>query len=411
MIKVKARALFYAVIVSVFVAIISSALLLSSYHQHLLMGHYSNQKRLLHNCESGVQLLLGAQRTQIPSTVIDLYNNGTDSIRVAQQPWGLLEVAFVESWVLNTVLPDTVKRSFFIGTSAPDYALKLSEGTDALALCGNTKIVGDVFVPKEGVERGFIHGKPFQGERLVDGKINIIKNTSNTFLKERFDQLAALEQNAVASPLESDSLTQSFGKPTKVLRSRNFNTAGLFLKGNVLIIADSLLTIAANSQLEDVILIGKTVQIESGFQGAIQVFAKDHLVVESDGLLDYPSVLSLLPKAKSMDFSPHIELQDGCNQTGAIVVPMFQYNEHQPIVHIHPKAIVNGQVWVNGLLQLDGSIYGSIFCDAFLLKTAAAVYENYLLDAVIDRSGLSPYYLAPPLLGNGNKRGILKFLE
>ena len=411
MIKVKARALFYAVIVSIFVAIISSVLLLNSYHQHLLMGHYSNQKRLLHNCESGVQLLLGAQRAAIPSTVIDLYNNGTDSIRIAQQPWGLLEVAFVESWALNTVLPDTVKRSFFVGTPAPAYALKLSEGTDALALCGNTKIVGDVFVPKEGVERGFIHGKPFQGERLVDGKINIITNTSNAFLKERFEELAALEKNAIASSLEFDSLVQSFGKSTKVLRSRNFNTAGLFLKGHVLIIADSVLTIAANSQLEDVVLIGNTVHVESGFQGAVQIFAKDHLIVEADVLLDYPSVLSLLPKAKSADFSPHIELQDGCTQTGAIVVPTFQYNEHQPIVHIHPEAIVNGQVWVNGLLQLDGSVYGSIFCDAFLLKTAAAVYENYLLDAVINRRALSSYYLAPPLLGSKNNRGILKFLE
>jgi len=411
MIKVEARALFYAVIVAVFVAVISGIILLNSYHQQVLFNHYTTQQRLLNNCESGVQLLLGSTKEQIPSTALDLYDNGIDSLRIVQQPWGLLDVAFVESWSIHGIFSDTIQRSFLVGKTPPSYALTLSGGTDALALCGNTRLVGDVFVPREGVERGFIHGKPYQGDQLVDGKINITKGGNNNYLKARFEQLISLKKSAATGSLEQDSIVQSFGNPTLVLRTSSFNTEGLYLKGNILLIADSLLTISANSILEDVLVMGSTIRIEPGFKGTIQAFARDSLIVGTNVVLQYPSVLSLLPTLTTEDFAPWIELQNGAVQTGAIVVPMFKYREQRPKVHIHAQAIVEGQVWVDGLLQHDGSVYGSVFCQSFLLKTAAAIYENYLLDAVIDRRALSPYYLAPPILGKPSKRSILKFLE
>lgn len=409
--KLEARALFYAIMVAFFVAVISGIMLLNSYHQHVLFNHYTTQQKLLHNCESGVQLLLGAGKEQIPSTVLDLYEKGTDSVRIIQQPWGLLDVAFVESWSSQGIFNDTIRRSFFIGKKPPAYALTLSEGTDALALCGHTQLVGDIFVPREGVERGFINGKPYQGNKLVDGKISITKSIDNSYLKPRFEQLMALQKRAATETIERDTIEHSFGKPTLVLRAPTFYTAGLSLKGNIIIIADSLLTIAANSILDDVIVMGTTIRIEQGFQGTVQAFARDSLIVENDVVLAYPSMLSLLPTLTTEDFAPWIELQDGCVQTGAIVVPMFKYREQQPKVHLHPKATVEGQVWVNGLFQHDGTVYGSVFCESFLLKTAAAVYENYLLDAIINRKALSPYYLAPPILGKPSKRGILKLLE
>jgi len=406
-----ARALFYAVLGALLVALMCGVMLLSSYQQHLLFGYYTKQKRLLHNCQSGVNLILGSDATQIPKTTLDLFQQKKDSVVVEQKPWGVLDVAFVKSWAGYSFQRDSVCRSFFIGRNPVKFALQLSEGTSPLSVCGNTKIVGDVYLPQEGVESGFINGRPFQGQQLIDGKVNTVKFIEKEFLKSRFDKLANFNQIEGGGVMEIDSLIHSFGQETKILKASKWNTAGMYLKGNILLIANNEIRVSRSSYLEDVLLIASEITIESGFIGTIQAFATESLITENDVLLDYPSLLGLLPQKHGVESSPQLRLGRSSELTGAIVVPSFSYQKYKPLTTIETDAIVNGQVWVNGQLQHKGIVKGMISCDEFFLQTTAAVYENYLLDAVIDRSQLSPYYLSPFILGEAGSKQVLKEIE
>lgn len=411
--RLPARALFYAVIVSVFVAMISGAMLLSSYHQHMLMGYYQTQERLMDNCQSGVELILGAKATGIPQVRVDLFQQEKDSVRLEQKAWGLLDVATVKSWSGQGIYQDSIIKTFLLGKETPDYALSLSEGTSPLYVCGNTQIVGTAFLPTEGVERGYFHvvqGKPYTGEKLIYGKKEIVKPTDMNIYKERFDDLNALQDLNGNISLEQDSILQPFNQPTLILKGGRFNTANLVLKGNVIVVASERIEVAANTFLEDVLLVAPEIIIQSGFQGSLQAFAWDSLVVESGVFLDFPSVLCLLPYEERTNFSPEIILQEGAEMIGTLMVPSFRYNTYKSKVTIGATAKITGQVWVNGVLQHKGIVYGSVLCTEFLLQTPAGVYENYLLDAIIDRTLLPKTYLTPSLLGTKDYKQVLKYL-
>lgn len=411
--QLPARALFYAVIVSVFVAMLSAAILLSSYHQHLLLGYYQNQERLMDNCQSGVELLLGTSAPLIPAMTLDLFQKHRDSVRLEQKAWGLLDVGMVKSWSGAGMYEDSVVTTFLLGKTTPNYALSLSEGTAPLYVCGNTRIVGKAFLPTEGVERGYFHvvqGKPYTGEKLIYGKKEIVRPTDMAVLKERFEDLEALKYKNATINLEADSVVQAFNQPTLILGGDNFDTQNLTLKGNVMVIANNRIDVSPHSILEDVILLAPEIRIQSGFQGSLQAFAWDSLLVETGVFLDVPSVLSLLPYSNKTTFSPELIVEEGVEMFGTILVPSFQYNSYKSKVTIAPMTTITGQVWVNGVLQHKGTVYGSVFCDEFLLKTPAGVYENYLLDAVIDRTLLPTYYLTPSVLGEQENKHILKYL-
>ena len=407
-----ARALFYAVIVSIFVAMITSAMLLSSYHQHMLLGNYQIQERLVDNCQSGIELVLGAKSTTIPKINLDLFFEEKDSVRLEQKAWGLLDIAIVKSWSRG-LYRDSIVKTFFVGKEVPNYALSLSEGTSPLYVCGETRVIGHTFLPRKGVEKGafnVVQGKLYTGQKLIYGETALVKPTDMNPYKARFENLRALQSLNANVDLEQDSIVQPFNKETFILKGERFNTANLMLKGNLIVIANERIEVAANSVLEDVLLVAPEIVIQAGFQGSLQVFAWDSLIVETNVFLDYPSVLSLIPYEESTNFSPEIIFKEGAEMIGTLMVPSFSYNTYKSKVRIEPTAKITGQVWVNGVLEHKGIVHGNVFCTEFLLKTPAGVYENYLLDAIIDRTLLPKSYLTPSILGENNYKQILKYL-
>lgn len=412
--KLPARALFYAIIVAIFVALISSGMLLSSYHQHIVLNRAQTQERLINNCISATALVLGAQKDSLPQTVIDLFGEEKDSLLVAQKKWGLLDLVLLKSWAGQGFYKDSMTKAFFVGKQPPAYALTLSEGTKPLYVCGGTHIVGDAFLPREGVERGFVvgvKGRAYYREKLIFGKKKLVTAQDLNSLKSSFQTLEQIKQ-LPANCLELyDSMQQSFHQPTLVWRGENIVLGQQILRGNVVVIANREIEVEASAFLEDVILLAPSIKIQTGFQGNLQAFAWDSLIVEPNVQLHYPSVLSLLPRKERTNFSPNLTIAEGSELTGVLIAPNFVYQPYKTKVKIAADVVVRGQVWVNGLLEHAGAIYGSVFCDQFLLQTAAAIYENYLLDAVINRTELPQAYLAPIALGNGKTKKILKYTE
>lgn len=409
--KLVARALFYAVIVSVFVALMSASILLSSYHQHYLMRQYQLQERLLDNCQSGIELLLGSSTETLSAYPIDLFGEQKDSVLLEQRAWGLLDVILSKSWSGQGYYKDSVLKVALIGTAVSNYALKLAASNAPLYVYGNTRIVGTAFLPREGIERGYTNianGKQYVGEKMVYGEQKTTSGIDKTFLKERFVHLETMAAR-LPTIMEQDSIVQGFDQPTLVVGGAVFDRAEVVLKGNVLVVAEDYIKVAANAVVEDALLFAKTIVIEKGFQGSLQAFAWDSLIVEEGAVLEYPSVLGLLPYEQTTEFSPFLQLQEKVAVTGTLIVPSFRYNKYKSKVVIPPTAHITGQVWVNGTLEHRGVIKGNVFCEEFLLQLPTGVYKNYLLDAVIDRNGLPKAYLTPNILGAQKERYILKY--
>lgn len=405
-----ARALFYAILVSFLVALMISTMLLGSYQQHQLLGLYDLEERLMDNCKSGMALMLGSQMGSVEPQWLDLFGKGQDSVWVRQTPWGILDVIVVKSWQDRGGYADSMVQTALVGKVPSSYALQLAEGIKALQLYGKTRLVGDVYLPRGGVQRGTEHiGTPYQGQQLIEGHQHPAQSVNLQNLQTRFETLEALLEVPVTVWLEQDSLIQPFHQPMAVLQVDNFQTQGLVLKGHVLIVANNAIEVSRASVLEDVVLMAPTIRIASGFQGNLQAFAWDSLVVEPQVNLTFPSVLSLLPRVPKGVSGPYVTIGSESQVTGTIIVPRFQYSPQKSSVRLAPRAQITGQVLVTGIFEHQGTVWGSVTCDEFLLKTPKGIYPNVLLDATIDRTQLPNAYLAPSVLGIGTDKSVLKY--
>jgi hypothetical protein len=54
---------------------------------------------------------------------------------------------------------------------------------------------------------------------------------------------------------------------------------------------------------------------------------------------------------------------------------------------------VTGLVYTPGYMDFKGDVTGSLYCGGFILRTPSAVYENHLLNAVVNAVELPGYYV------------------
>ncbi len=89
----------------------------------------------------------------------------------------------------------------------------------------------------------------------------------------------------------------------------------------------------------------------------------------------------------------------------------FASDLQQTLITIEKEALLTGQLYADGFVDIKGEVRGTIWCNKFLLKTNSSVYENHLLDAIIDRSKLSAYYVGSGIIASGKTKKIIKWLE
>ena len=78
--------------------------------------------------------------------------------------------------------------------------------------------------------------------------------------------------------------------------------------------------------------------------------------------------------------------------------------------YLDKDSVLEGQARIEGKVSLKGSIYGQLVCEGFYLKTASGVFENNLLDAILDSSKISPYFCSSKLFNPQNASKIIQWL-
>lgn len=419
---VKAGVLLYAMFLIVVIAIISSSFILVNYYNSAYVIQSLKQEQLYRDVNSGINYGLSFHQ-EIPINAeveIDLFDDEQHKVMLTKKHWGVFYMLKSEAKWKNKL----ASKSALIGSNfkeGEEIALYLADQNKPLSLTGKTKITGDCYVPKAGVKRAYIEGKSFVGNQLINGvKLNSSKTLppiNEELINENLKNFLAVEMLTDSLLdyelfLEKDSIVNSFGNKTLVLYSPStIDISNKVIEGNIVIKSDRQIIVNRSAKITNVILYAKGILLKKDAKGNMQLFAQDSIVIENNCQLNYPSVVALLGKGNT-DVSRKITVKDAVKIKGSL----FLYNKnfdrkHQALVSIGKDSEVTGQVYSSELLELKGEVIGGVFCNKLLLKTPSSVYENHLMDAIINRSELSEHFVGVPLTETLINQRVIKWLN
>ncbi|MBI2269783.1 MAG: hypothetical protein HYU69_05425 [Bacteroidetes bacterium] len=301
-------------------------------------------------------------------------------------------------------------------------SLYLSDLDRPLAVCGKTDIKGTAYIPGSGIKGAYIEGKSFLGKKYVDG---IIKNSSKTipgFNEKLTKSLAELLNKNIAEGdsifnLANNELPDSLKNPftEKTIYITSVSTIEIKdqrFAGNICFISGSGIKIGRNAELKDVLLAAPGIEIEEDFEGTLQAFASDSIVINKNVKLNYPSALGVV-RTNTSKANVFITIKEDTKISGSVFAfqdPESSNVTNQVHIAIEKGTIIRGTVYSSVSADLKGTIYGSLTCAKIILNTPSSVYENHLLDATIDPTKLSNYYAG--MISNSQKGGkkIAKWL-
>lgn len=411
----KASALYIVLIISLIIAIISSSLLYIAFFYRLEYRKHLRFDKLSINLNSAAAVILSTDYPK-DSTVRkeDLFAGGKDSVFLQKEQWGLFEVATVKAFELT----DTLKQAFLIGsrTLNDEAVLYVSDEDRPISVSGTTQITGDAFLPKAGIKEAYVDGKSYTGGKPVKGAIK----TSKLGLPELDSEIVEKIKRKLADHTKQisslpDSGFNSFYNPTLVFRlgKRTSVIENCILKGKIIIIADTVLSVEKSARLEDILIFAPAIRVAEGFTGSCQFFATDSISFGKKIDFKYPTCAVLLKSDKNKN-QPFIRLGENSTFAGIILSFEKERSELQTLINLEKNTTVTGEVFSKGLLKLHQNvkIFGKVTCNRFLVQTATSLYENYLIDVVLNRHKRSKYYLSGKIFKE-NKSGnsVLKWLN
>lgn len=408
----KAGALYFSIVIAFFIAIISASLI-------MLAAHYRNSylkdiryQRLTTNIESGVAYALATGDISAELKTIDLYGDGTDSLSMEIKSWGIYPLAVIKTFILQ----DTLKRALLIGQKPDQIALYLSDENRPLSVSGQTKITGNVMLPKSGIRQSYAEGKPYAGSELIYG--GTITNSSPALSPLTESVLKSLTTYLDSGKwkkkvfVEPISQTVSFIDSTKYIKLPLIaNLSDVQLKGNMVLYADSLVQISSTAQLDGVQIYAPIIKVANGFKGRCQLFARDSVIVGEQTVFNYPSVIGVIRTKESID-QPKIQFGSQSIFNGVVFSYEKTRTPMQTMISLDKGCTFKGEVYSTGFIKVgkDVKIIGKASCNTFVMQTQTTLYENFLIDVTLNRKELSSYYLSAPLFDK-NKRQVLQWLE
>lgn len=411
---VKAAALYLVIIIALLIGMISVSLLTIAYYYRAEHQKKARTDRLQASITSGRALLLSGDAVGYDADVLkDLYGDGKDSVVLQKTRWGV--------YTLNTVkafeLADTLKSAFLSGISFTDAAaIYLADEDRPLSVSGNTQITGDGELPKAGLKQSYVDGKAYAGKELIKGAI---RNSTRDLPPLNEELLKTLlgnfkRKDTLAFAL-GDSIRNSFFKPLLVLKMGIKDTvlSGFTVAGKVMLISDTVVYIKAEARLEDVQIYAPAIVVSEGFKGSCQLFARDSVVVGKGCTFLYPSFIGVF-KPEGGRIQSKISIGAGTHFSGLLLSYEAKRSDLQTMIALGKDCLVKGEVYATGYIKLEKEVqvYGKLYAKRFIMQTPATLYENYLIDLLLNRKLLSKYYLSSPLFKRKiADQNVLKWLN
>jgi len=404
--KIKAGALQYVLVISVIIAILIFAFISLVYLQQRVAIKHDFSKTAIGNTQLIFEYYQQQGFEYDNENTIEFLDTENSTNTFQKKHWGVFDIGIATSEVKN----EYFQKVALLGTQINNRnALFLKENNSSLVLVGNTKIVGNAALPKQGVKTGNIAGISYYGNQLIYGQkknstAQLPKIKNSNYLKdfiEKFDS-----ENVANFELENDmQLHQSFTKETLVYEDNNpIILENLSLNGHLLIVSKRSITIKASAKLQDVILIAPEIIIESNTIGTFQAMASKNITVESNVQLAYPSTLVVLHKGESVINQSQnrnqpkeescIEIQKNTDIRGVVLYLSENIQSNFDIqIKIAENSKVVGEVYCSKNIELQGNVVGSVFTNNFIIKKSGGTYVNHIFNGGINALELPKQYV------------------
>lgn len=401
------------VALSIVIASVCAAIIIVSYYYRLSFAKFEVQDKLKRNADSGIAYLLGQSDLLENDSpyYLDLFDDGSDSVEVIKKRWGFYDLGVVKAYQGDHM---SIKAALigYEPTSKGRCALYLSDERRPLSIAGNTLINGDAYLPEAGIRTTYINRRGYDKKELVFGR----RFTSADDLPTVNEGVAHAIRNLCLQTSHSelkvidyvyDSMDQSFASgPVYFNGGDQFNLTQS-IRGAVVVRSQSAVVIGAEAKLEDVIISAPYIEVEDGFEGQVQLFARDSVIVGKNCRLRYPSAVAVFSNGSEA----FLKVGHGTLIQGILYVDGEPKPYEGRRLYIDKEAIILGQVFCDGFVEHKGTIKGNLTCRKFLLQLEYSVYENHLFDGIIDSQSLPDYYLGSGLWEYQNIRRVVKWLN
>ncbi|MEE9363934.1 MAG: hypothetical protein V3U92_15140 [Cellulophaga sp.] len=338
----------------------------------------------------------------------DLFNDGI-KCEFAKTRWGMYTVLHVKAYFKK----DTIQKKAIVGerTEENKLALYLCDWGEELKVSGRTKIVGDMKLPSRLYKTINILGNSKLDKPLIQGNIYSSEQVlpQISFLEGK----KGSEKHMVFSEIKEQSIVfNDFKEETLVVDLEEGDRINAVnLKGNIILRSKDTLYVERSSNIEDVIIYAAKVVVEDGFQGRVQIFADKEVVIGENVVLVYPSSIVITSNQYKID--KKIEIAKNAKIYGGVVIEASSFDEKENNkISIEEKALIVGDLYCNGVLELKGDVIGTVYTHKLKLETKSGSYNNVLLNSTIYADSLPKGFIRLPLFRNNENRtyGIAKEL-
>lgn len=415
--KIQAGALQFVLFVGAVVAVLLMSFVLVSHTHNLFQKKTDIAIEVIRAADFALKKSFLARPEYGETTRISLANPHGIKSEVFRMQWGLLELRKIKA----KKTPFEFDKLAFVGYSQEKRpALYLKDSDRPLVLAGNTKIQGTAYLPERGVKMGNIYGNSYYASQLIYGEEKQSQNKLPPLSKNLKKQLEQLTETIVSPKGEIIRLNRemvlknSFREQTKVIQGEFIELDNATLKGNIIVQASRRILVKSTSQLNDVLLIAPSIEIENWTKGNFQAVATKTIWVGKGAELSYPSILAV--KARVQDsilhqsFEPNIALDSYAQVRGMVLYEdTSEPNRFKPNIRIGEHAKVHGEVYCTKNVELKGSVYGSLTTSGFVALENGNIYQNHIYNGSI-RSELLPIEYAGMTYQNREPNQVAKWV-
>jgi hypothetical protein len=413
-VKQKASSLLYALFILIAVGTLLTLIIFLFLISSKTVIEQNKEDRKFYDLESGFNVLLSGNNI-IPlnsSQDYDLFEDEKSIVHLSRWQWGLMESVTCSIEHEN----DKFEKSALIASGSSDgQRFFMVNQNSSLSLSGQAELHGKCYLPEKGLERAFISGKPYIGDKLIYGQKLLSESSMPKLLGGFKENIYSLLSQKNDSPNDSvvpfngmtESLTHSFKKKSLVQYSEEgIYLNNLELSGNIKIISNKEVLIGSNTILNNVIIVAPYIEIEKDFEGACQIFASDSILINENVRLAYPSAV-ILGQEKETEVSAYLRTGDNFWIEGAVLAFQKKYDYKHPVhLSIAKESKINGTLYCDGISQLSGEINGEIITNKLFVQSPASTYVNHLQDCIINKEMISDYFVFFNIFESQTKRVV-----
>ena len=426
-------ALIYILVITLLVISTLVSFMSIIYFYNKMSLKFLTKTKLDYACYSAAQIAASNFNGITDRTII--LNVDSIKVKVSEKQFG----AYIKINAFAKFHRDSTLYQCFLAsrlTSDLSNALTISHPKSTITVAGQTHIYGNIQLTSRNISRGNIFGIRNSNESYLDGQILVndsLKSNifENSMVGNIFNKVSSQnKQNEVT--LESVTVNKNFllqHSPDKIYfisgdltfndslsnndyRYYRFNVTGnVFFRENcysninMTIISDQDFIMEPNCHIENTLLASKKkIKADGIFGKNVQLFAKDSITI-NNSYFSYPSVIvSYNSVNDSIKLNNLISLNNTImNGTIMLLVPRIGIPGNKSLVLIDGQSKVQGFVYSENDIELQGAITGSVYTYNFWYYKDPTEYINWLVNSTINRAKLDEWFLIP--IGFNNNQG------